>query len=164
MRKLALVSVCAVLVVVAAFYGIHARAQASGDTFTVEATPNQLWPPNNEMVPIHMGGYCDWQGTGGCSRDRPCECCEAFKILGVSSNEPIQPGVDYQVANNTCPSGSGRSVPKLWLRATRAGSGDGRHYSIDVQECRPLPDPHFYCCAKRIVTVTVTVPHDQGNR
>lgn len=164
MRKVALVFLtCAAVAVLVASYVVQVRAQA-GDTFQVEATPNRLWPPDGRMVPIHLGGYCDWQGSGGCNRDGPCECCEAISIVGISGNEPIQEGVDYAVANNTCPSGSGRSVPKLWLKATRAGSGGGRTYSINFRECRPLPPPHFYCCARRIVTVAVTVPHDQRER
>ena len=157
MRRLMLVLICAVLVALTASYAVHVRAQA-GD-LKVEATPNQLWPPNDKMIRIRLDGYCGGSTGipgGFCLKGYPCNCCEALQILGVSSNEPIVPGVDYEFSD-TCvyyPAG-----PELWLKSARAEEGPGRKYHIQVRECDGEG-----CCAERTRTVTVTVPHDQRQR
>lgn len=154
MRRLALVLTCAALAALTTSDAIHVRAQAV-DSFTVEAIPSQLWPPNHKMVPVQLIGFCQTI-YGTCTRANPCACCIAFRVESVTANEPIQPGVDYEVANNSCPGPGTRSVPKLWLKATRTGEGIGRTYSVHLVECRHL------CCNPDDAYVTVTVPHDQG--
>ena len=66
----------------------------------------------------------------------------------ISGNEAIAQGVDYDFMNiNNAP-------PKLALKASRTGKGNGRVYFITVHEYKQL------CCKPDDMVVTVTVPHD----
>ena len=106
-------------------------------TFTIKsltARPDVLWPPNDQLVPVRVVV-------------KTAENCSAVtsKIVSVTANEPIT-AEDAVI--------TGRLTVKL--RAARSGSGTGRVYTIMVQST----DAAGNVATK---TVTVTVPHDQGN-
>jgi len=109
----------------------------------VSATPNVLWPPNHELVPVTLAvsvtDVCDAAVAQSCH------------IVSVTSNEAI------------AGAGSGHTSPD-WeitgslianLRAERSGLGSGRTYTLTVQ-CTDASNN------SSTAGVTVTVPHDQG--
>jgi hypothetical protein len=110
--------------------------------------PATLWPPNHKMIPIRISVV---------AQDA---CCVAgWKIISVTSNETVAKSKGSNNGN-----GSGNTSPDwivtgdhgLSLRAERAGTGNGRVYTITVQA---------QDCAGHLsapATLTVTVPHDQG--
>lgn len=109
----------------------------------IKAQPNILWPPNHKMVPVTVSAMVSEDYD-----DEEPSC----KITSVSSNEPENGLGD----GDTAPDWEITGDLTLNLRAERAGNGDGRVYTLTVQ-CTDwagdiAPD----------VTVTVTVPHDQG--
>ena len=108
---------------------------------SVTATPNTLWPPNHQMVPVavtvDVSDICDAQPT--------------CKIISVTSNEPV---------NGT---GDGATSPDweivgdlaVRLRAERAGPKSVRVYTITVR----CTDDSGNSSQR---TVPVSVVHDQG--
>jgi probable HAF family extracellular repeat protein len=105
----------------------------------VSATPNVLWPPNHNFVPVSIGYTVD---------DRCASKCG----LSVSSNEPLNgkgdgnTSVDWQVID----------VHQVQLRAERAGNGSGRVYTVSVT-CTNESNQQSSTKA-----VQVSVPHDRG--
>jgi hypothetical protein len=109
----------------------------------VAARPNVLWPPNHKMVEV----------TVTPSRREYCALRARCRVVSVTSNEPVNGTGD----GNTEPDweiGDGNTV---LLRAERAGSGSGRVYTLEVVCVDACDDEVFD-------TVTVRVPHDQGDR
>jgi hypothetical protein len=98
------------------------------------ARPSVLWPPDGRLVPVRIAA----RTAGHCS----AVTCE---IVSVTSNEPITPE-DAVI--------TGKLTVKL--RAARSASGTGRVYMITVK----CTDAAGNMTMK---TVTVTVPHDQGD-
>ncbi|HYE87658.1 MAG TPA: FG-GAP-like repeat-containing protein [Vicinamibacterales bacterium] len=96
------------------------------------ASPNQLWPPNNRLVPVEVTWSVSDCGPGG-----------SCAIVSVSSNEPG--------SNDWAITGS----DTVSLRASRLGSGHGRVYTITIR----CSDAAGNASTR---TVTVTVPHDKG--
>jgi len=101
---------------------------------SLTAKPNILWPPNHKMVPVVV--------TATPSGDCIAIACQ---IVSVTSNEALAP--DDVVITGAL---------TVNLRAERSGNGSGRVYTIMVQ-CTDAAGN----VATR--TVTVTVPHDQGD-
>ena len=101
----------------------------------VSATPNVLWPPNHKFVDVTIG----YTVTDPC----PNTC-----VLTVSSNEP--PVDDKE------PEWIVVDAHHVQLRAERLGTGDGRIYTITIT-C--TNDTNKKSSTQ---TVTVLVPHDQG--
>jgi hypothetical protein len=100
------------------------------------ATPDVLWPPNHKFVDVTI----DYTVTDPC----PNTC-----VLTVSSNEPPVDDKD--------PEWVVVDAHHLQLRAERLGSGPGRTYTITIT-C--TNDTNKQSSTQ---TVTVLVPHDQGN-
>jgi hypothetical protein len=71
-----------------------------------------------------------------------------LKLLSITSNEALQPG-DVQAAIEP-------DARSFELRATRAGSGTGRVYTVTYQATDHSGN-------STTASATVTVPHDQGN-
>lgn len=108
---------------------------------SVSASPNVLWPPNHKMVPV----------TVAVSASDVCSPTVTCKITSVTSNEPlVGPG-----SGHTAPDWQITGDLSVNLRAERAGSGNGRIYTLNVQ----CTDASGNSATK---TVTVDVPHDQG--
>ena len=100
---------------------------------SVTATPNALWPANNNMVPVFL--------TVDVTDDSdPAPVCQ---ITGVTSNEAVAETA-WQIT----------SPLTLALRAQRFGMGMGRIYTITVS-CTNSSQ------LSSSATVTVSVPHDQ---
>jgi hypothetical protein len=100
------------------------------------ATPNVLWPPNQTFVDV----------TTAYAVADPCpNTC----VLTVSSNEPP--------VDDKTPEWIVEDAHHLQLRAERLGDGTGRIYTITIT-C--TNDTNKKSSTQ---TVTVLVPHDQGN-
>jgi hypothetical protein len=108
---------------------------------SVTATPNTLWPPNHQMVPVAV--------TVNVSDI--CDVNPKCKIVSVTSNEPVNGTGD----GDTSPDWVITSDLAVLLRAERAGPKSGRVYTITVQ-CTDASGNS----AQRAVTVSVV--HDQG--
>jgi hypothetical protein len=101
---------------------------------SLTADPHVLWPPNHKMVPVTVTA-------------NPLGECGAVtcKIISVTSNETLAAD-DVVITGDLT----------VKLRATRSGKGSGRVYTITVQ-CTGSDG------SIATKTVTVTVPHDQGD-
>ncbi|WP_432695572.1 PKD domain-containing protein [Marinobacterium sp. YM272] len=84
---------------------------------TASATPSAIWPPNHKMVAVEI----EAQGADACDAQTQCQ------IVNVTSNDPVNGKGD----GNTEPDWVFDGLT-LSLRAERAGTGDGREYSIEV--------------------------------
>jgi hypothetical protein len=109
----------------------------------ISATPAVLWPPNHKMTPV----------TIGVTASDVCDPTLRCRIVSVTSNEAI----DGRGDGHAAPDWKITGPLTVWLRAERAGGGDGRAYSITV-ECRDSSGNRTH------KTVEVVVPHDQRKR
>ena len=105
----------------------------------VSATPRVLSPPNHKFVDVEI----DYPVTDDC----PNTC-----VLTVSSNEPINDSGD----GNTSEDWRVIDANRVLLRSERAGTGNGRIYTITVT-CSNDTNKE-----SSISTVTVLVPHGRG--
>lgn len=110
---------------------------------SVVASPQVLWPPNHQMVPVQVTLFAS---------DR-CDAAPACRVVSVSSNEPVEglgdghTSPDWEVTGNLA----------VKLRAERSGKGSGRVYTITAM-CTDASGN------SSTQTTTVTVPHDQGKK
>lgn len=98
-----------------------------------------LWPPNHKMVDVAVS----YGATDNCDPSPRCS-------LSVASNEPVNGGGD----GNTTPDWEIVDAHHVRLRAERAGTADGRVYSITIT-CTDVGG------ASSSQAVTVGVPHNQ---
>ena len=108
------------------------------DVSGASASPNSLWPPNHQMVPIHI----DYNTSDTCSSGGTC-------VLSVRSNEPTNGLGD----GDTSPDWSIVDEHNVMVRSERAGGGSGRVYTITI-DCTDGSGNHT------IKTVTVNVPNN----
>lgn len=108
------------------------------DCSAATATPTTIWPPDGRMVPVALGGVTDPDGDP-----------VSIAVTAVFQDEPL--------AKKGQPDATGLGTAEPRVRASRAGSGDGRVYHLTFT----ATDPRGASCTG---TVTVCVPHDQGNR
>jgi hypothetical protein len=109
----------------------------------VSASPAVLWPPNHKLVLVTIDYTAtDDSGVASCT-------------LSATSNEPDNGLGDGDTSNDT------QVIPgdahHLWLRAERAGTGNGRIYTVAVT-CKDA------CGNAASKSVTVTVPKSQGKK
>jgi uncharacterized protein (TIGR03118 family) len=105
----------------------------------VSASPDELWPPNHKMVPVMV----NYAVNDNCD---PAPVCS----LSVSDNEGEGGG-----SGHTSPDWIVLDAHHVDLRAERAGTGNGRVYTIAIS------------CQDKLglssnTTTAVTVAHDQG--
>jgi len=127
-----------------------ATSQATGTVTVVDSTgpdvtgasasPDSLWPPNHEMVPVTIS----YATSETCSGGANCS-------LSVTSNEPVNGQGDGDIG----PDWVVVDEHHVMLRAERAGKGSGRVYTITI-DCVDGAGNHT------IRTVTVRVPKSQG--
>jgi hypothetical protein len=108
------------------------------DCSAAVATPGTIWPPDSRMVPVAIGGVTD-----------PDDDPVSIAITAVFQDEPL--------AKKGQPDATGLGASEPRVRASRAGSGDGRVYHLTFT----ATDPQGASCTG---TVTVCVPHDSGKR
>jgi N-acetylneuraminic acid mutarotase len=115
------------------------------DVFT---DPASLWPPNHEMVQVHIG----WDVHDACDPQ------PEVSMISVTSGEPDDaPGNnDGATANDIQGADIGTPDTQLLLRSERNGQGLGRVYALTYRAIdrsgNAVPG-----------LATVTVPHDQGH-
>ncbi|MGA1864942.1 MAG: HYR domain-containing protein [bacterium] len=111
---------------------------------SLTASPNNLWPPNHEMVPVAVTCVCE----------DICDISPVSMIISVVSNQPINGTGD----GDTSPDWIIKGDLSVDLRAERSGNDkQGRIYTITV-ECTD-----FSGNSSR-AAVNVIVPHDQGKK
>lgn len=118
-----------------------APPNAPPDCSGVTAGPT-LWPPNHKFREITLSGATDPDGDP-----------VTFTISGVTQDEALNGLGD----GDTSPDAkTGTASNKVFVRAERSGTGDGRVYRIAFT----VTDSHGATCSG---TAKVGVPHDQGN-
>jgi len=103
--------------------------------------PNLLWPPNHGMMPVIVN----------VTASDICSTTTACKIVSVNSNEPVNGLGD----GDTAPDWEINGNLEVTLRAERAGTGNGRIYTITVQ----CTDASGNSATKDVV---VTVPQSRS--
>jgi hypothetical protein len=107
------------------------------DCAGVHATPSELWPPNHDLVPIAIEGVTDPDGDP-----------VTIEALYITQDE------ESAGAGGACPDAVLENGT-AWVRAERAGAGNGRVYEIGFTARDPLG-------ARCDGSVQVCVPHDRG--
>jgi hypothetical protein len=108
----------------------------------VTATPKVLWPPNHQMVLVHVAA----QVTDACGPTQ-------WKITSIRSNQ----AVDARGSGHTSPDWQITGDHTALLRAERSGKEGARIYTLTVQ----ATDAAGNLSQKK--TVEVIVPHDMGH-
>jgi CSLREA domain-containing protein len=95
---------------------------------------SSIWPPNHKMVIINILNVTD-----------PDSDPITIAITSIFQDETVSPGGD----------GQGIGTPAAWVRAERAGSGNGRVYHISFS----ASDNHGGHCSGQVL---VSIPHSSG--
>lgn len=105
------------------------------------AYPSQdsIWPPNHKFVPIQILGLTDPDGDP-----------VMLSILSIYQDEPVDTNGDGAFT----PDGYGVGTSTAWVRAERAGGGNGRVYRITFLA---EDGQGGYCNG----VVSINVPHDE---
>lgn len=106
---------------------------------SVTATPNVLWSPNHKMTPVSISANV----TDSCS-------AVTWSVTAIASDEPVNGTGD----GDSAPDWSINGGHDVNLRSERAGSGDGRIYTITIV-ARDVAGN------RATGTTTVSVPHSQ---
>ena len=127
--------------------GVSTLHDTQPPTLVVTASPNSLWPPNHQMIPVRF----DWQVTDA------CDPAPTVTLVSVTSSEPDdQAGYeDGDTTNDVSGVALGTSGNEVDLRAERSGAGTGRVYQVTYA----ARDASGNASSS---TATVTVPHDQS--
>jgi len=112
----------------------------------IYADPGTLWPPNHEMVPVHV----QWT-----VQDR-CDTAARVELVSVTSSEPDDaPGMgDGETPGDVADVQPGAPDADLLLRAEREGRGAGRIYQLNYRAIDASGNAS-------LAFAVVTVPHDQ---
>ena len=103
--------------------------------------PSRLWPPNHRMASIEIAGVVDPDAQDDVT----------IEITSIFQDEPVNGTGD----GDTAPDGRGVGTSAASVRAERSGAGNGRVYRLGFT----ATDAGGATCSG---TVTVCVPHDQG--
>lgn len=101
---------------------------------TGSASPGEIWPPNNQMVGVHV---------------TICSGAVSYRLMSVTNNETGAADVEGWTIGSADLDGS--------VRAQRFGGGSGRTYTL-VYDVVNAAGAHSDC------VVRVAVPHDQGKK
>ena len=105
------------------------------------ATPSVIWPPNHQQVYLAVAGVTDPEGGA-----------LTIRYTGILQDEPTDSAGD---GNTLQDGGIENNGARVWVRAERGGTGDGRVYLVTYT----ATDPALASCTG---VVTLRVPHDQG--
>ena len=113
----------------------------------VHLTPTQLWPPNHKLVDI----------TATVVASDLCDPSPVVELISIVSDEPDDApgGGDGSTTGDVQDGDFGTADFHFRLRAERAGSGDGRTYTVTYK----VTDA---CGLSASADTEVFVPHDQG--
>jgi hypothetical protein len=120
------------------------RVDKAPPTLTVTLTPAILWPPNHKMVDI----------TATVTATDALAGIRNWVLQSVVSNEPDNGLGDGDTANDIQVAALGTADLTFQLRAERAGSGEGRVYTVTYTATDLAGN-------STSVSATVSVPHDQ---
>ena len=128
------------------------RIDSSAPNLSCAASPQVLWPPNHQLVPITVAVDVDDASSGSAG----------FTLMAVTSSEPDDALGDGDGTTTGDIQGFdvGSADPAGSLRAERAGTGPGRIYTL-TYVARDGAANESTC------TATITVPHqnsDKGSR
>ena len=115
------------------------RIDRTPPTVTCSATPNNVWPPNNQFVTINATVTVNDATSGPAG----------FTLLAVTNNETGTGDVQGWTVGTPDTQGQ--------IRASRNGNGNGRIYTLTYQG-RDAAGNRALC------STTVTVPKSQGGR
>jgi len=107
---------------------------------TAMPVPEELWPVNHEFVPVSIMGVTDPDGDA-----------VMVTIDSIYQDEPVL----GSGSGNTAPDGDGVGTDTAWLRAERAGGGNGRAYHVFFT----ADDGNYNSCSGEVI---VYVPKSQG--
>ncbi|MEE8526330.1 MAG: MopE-related protein [Thermoanaerobaculia bacterium] len=113
---------------------------APPDCSGAAADPDELWPPNHQLVPIAIEGVVDPDGDP-----------VTLTVVSVFQDEPTDSTGD----GTSCPDAIGTGEAVASVRRERSGQDDGRVYHISFS----ADDGRGATCEGE---VTVCVPHDRG--
>ena len=132
----------------------------------IQWTPTTIWPPNHKMQDIHIS-YTDDDNDGDNI---------SIVVTGVSDNQTTggvedpgsgNTGTDWQIDSTPgTATDPGTAKTTVQVRSERSGRDGSRIYSIQVQctesggNDMSQPEGNMQTGT---ATITVTVPHDQGN-
>lgn len=105
----------------------------------VTATPKVLWSPNHRMTPVSIAANVSDNCPG-----------VTWSVTSITSDEPVNGTGE----GDTEPDWAVASPHSVTLRAERAGSGDGRVYTVTITARDAAGN-------NTAGTTTVTVPHNQ---
>jgi hypothetical protein len=109
---------------------------APPDCSSAAADPDEIWPPDHQLIPIEIIGVTDPDGDP-----------VSLIVDGVFQNEEV-------IGRGSGQTSPDASLSPLEVRAEREGGGSGRVYQIDFT----ADDGNGGACES---TVNVCVPHDQ---
>jgi hypothetical protein len=111
---------------------------------TVTVSPDTLWPPNHKMVNI----------VATVTVDDICDADPTVVLTSITSDEPDNDiGIGDGNTTNDIQAGIGTEDYEFQLRAERAGTGDGRVYTITYTATDASGN-------EASADATVVVPHD----
>jgi len=122
-------------------------ADTQAPTITALVEPTELWPPNHRLVTIR----------GHVIVFDVCDSNPTFFLSSIVSDEPDNGLGDGDTASDIQGAQFGTPDTAFQLRAERAGSGDGRTYSVLYTVLDSAGNTST-------ATATVVVPHNQSGR
>jgi hypothetical protein len=123
------------------------RVDRTPPAVSCNVSPNQLWPPNHQLVPVSVTVTATDAASMG-----PV----AVTLLSVMSTEPENGLGDGDTAGDIQGWSIGTNDQSGQLRAERAGGGNGRVYTFTYRATDTAGNSATTTC-------TVTVPHNRGS-
>src|SRR4029450_8471235 len=117
--------------------------ETSRPTITVHLTPAQLWPPNHKMVNI----------TATVVAEDLCDPHPSIVLTSIVSDEPDNGQGDGNPVDDIQQAAIGTPDFTFKLRAERAGSGEGRVYTVTYTATDA-------CGLSAAAAAQVVVPHN----